>query len=490
MVALLIILSSIAILGIFFWFYQSIASMGPKKLFQQAVIAYESGNIEKAIELLEKALEVEPASLEVRWMLAELYRKSGRPELAIKTLREVLEWGLVSDPKEEIKFRKKLAEIYKELGNIGSAYEELSEVIKINPDDIETRMEMSRLLIKRELWDKAIVELQALLARAPEHVEALYYLGMVNFRLERFVEAKEKLTKAVTLNPNHKKAHFYLGLIFYRNKNWQKAIEHLEKAKDDPEVRSKAVRYLAEAYYETENWEKAAANLEEAIQLLKSEGMKEQEMIDLYYKLGVCYEMLKQHQKAVENWKVVAKYDPHYEDVQIKLEGYANLDPDDPLREFILTPANSLEAKCRSIVETLGYRVRSSRFYNKDEVDIVAVDDREKVSYFAFKRWLHEIGDMVLKELKSKMEDVGAERGVILTCGGFSPSARAYAENRKIDLYDKNAFRELLQKVKEIEDMKKSRKKLIPTLKESQEIPTQKTKTDTEGSSPEKEQKS
>jgi len=284
---------------------------------------------------------------------------------------------------------------------------------------------------------------------------------MINFHLERFVEAKEKLKKAVSLNPNHKKAHFYLGLIYYRNKDWEKAIEHLEKAKDDPEVKTKAVRYLAEAYYQVENWEKAATYFEEAIQLLKSEGMKEQEMLDLYYKLGVCYEMLKQPQKAVENWKVVAKYDPNYEDIQIKLEGYAKLDPDDPLREFLLAPPNSIEAKCRSIVETLGYRVRSSRMYNKDEVDIIAVDDREKVSYFSFKRWLHEIGDMVVKEVKSKMDDVGADRGWILTCGGFSPSARAYAENRKIDLYDKNAFRELLKRVKEIEERKKTRRKKV-----------------------------
>lgn len=55
------------------------------------------------------------------------------------------------------------------------------------------------------------------------------------------------------------------------------------------------------------------------------------------------------------------------------------------------------------------------------------------------------VGVEVLRELRSVMEGIGAEGGVVFCTGTFSPSAQSYANGRSITLVDGRALQQLLR---------------------------------------------
>lgn len=445
--ALLILIILLIASGIIIYFVTSIQSENPSRLLQEAEAARQRGNLEEAIEILEKVLQIDPYSVNARWMLADIQRKKGNTEMAIKYLREILQMGTFPPGIDELKIRKRLATYYKELGNLASAYHQYAEIAKIDPDDVESRIEMGKILFQRGMYEKALIEFKFILERKPDYPDALFYTAVIHYKMELFKTAREEFKRLLSVAPSYTKAHYYLGMIYLKEGNYQKAVNYLEEAISESEIQVEAYKGLGEACFNLQIWDKARDAFERVLRFFREQDIPEEDCLDIYYKLGVCYENLGNIKKAVEMWEKVYNYDPAYADVEIRLESYKNLAEDDPIRDFLLTPASQIEKKTREIVRKMGYKVKSSKLYNPDEVDVTATDDKEDLHLFSFKRWIHPVGDMVVKEVRTKMLDLEAIKAHIFTCGDFTRSAVEYAESRQIELYPRDAFREILRTV-------------------------------------------
>lgn len=146
------------------------------KQVRVALDAYEVGHWEKAIEELNKALEISPArdlSAGVHGSLADCYIGLEKWDLALHHARE----SVRLTPKRT-EPRMALAAVYQKLGRWEHAELELTTVLSFNPRLFEARVALAGACRKQKKFDAAIDQLrQGLLqSRDPQERAVLYQL--------------------------------------------------------------------------------------------------------------------------------------------------------------------------------------------------------------------------------------------------------------------------------------------------------------------------
>jgi len=69
----------------------------------------------------------------------------------------------------------------------------------------------------------------------------------------------------------------------------------------------------------------------------------------------------------------------------------------------------------------------------------------EDITLFRFMRTTGQTGELVMRDLQSRMKDLRAGRGFCLSAGTFSEGALEFVEARFIDLVNKDSFLKLLR---------------------------------------------
>lgn len=160
-----------------------------------------------AIDLLKKAIAMNPQEADVHFQLALIYIKQRKYSAAINSLKEAVR----IDPFH--------VEAY---ANLGLAYQKegcAPEAIRVLEKAVH--MKQGSAAVSRNLGDayysagkhKEALEAYREAARLnPQDDQVAYQIGVIFNHLEKFSEAKEALQKAVRLNPGIPDAHFQLGL--------------------------------------------------------------------------------------------------------------------------------------------------------------------------------------------------------------------------------------------------------------------------------------
>lgn len=160
-----------------------------------ATLNEESGQKEKALKILSRAIEKNPNSVELRVGLANFYIRAHRLDDAKKVLDE----GLVISPKEE-KLHLSLAEIYE----------------------------------RRKQYDDLEKTLRYVLGLYPDSPSALNFLGYSYAdRNVRLKEAEDMIQKALKLRPDDAYIQDSLGWVYFRKKDYKRAEEMIRKALSD-----------------------------------------------------------------------------------------------------------------------------------------------------------------------------------------------------------------------------------------------------------------
>lgn len=205
--------------------------------FQQEKPAAVSG-LEAIEELIVKARQANQTQTRVDALLADDYYEKAS---------QALENGLANMPKHH-RLQRMLAEVYEIQKRYSKAEELLMEVLHANPDDIDARIQLARILNLRKDYQAA--------------------LSMANWVLDHDPYSFEGHDLAAT-------AHFKLGKT-----SW--ALPHLRKMlsaqPDDLTVQSR----LAQAYVDLDQYDRAIRLLLEILSVDKLNS-------SVYYNLAICY---------------------------------------------------------------------------------------------------------------------------------------------------------------------------------------------------------
>lgn len=146
----------------------------PLVLFNLGVVSQLSGNAERALLHIGKAIGVLPAEPQFRLKMAEVLRASGRAGEAIAHLEHALGYQ-----PEMAALHAALGEAQSHAGRFDEALACFRQAGRLNPNDPENHILAAGLFKSREKPADAVVELRKAIELSPNHVLAHHVLGQL-----------------------------------------------------------------------------------------------------------------------------------------------------------------------------------------------------------------------------------------------------------------------------------------------------------------------
>jgi len=266
-----------------------------------------AGNIERAIELFNRATALDPRFASAFAALGEAlwkqYTADKRPEVAAAATAAVTRALTLDDD---------LAPVYYALGLMQSQtghYEEatgsLRRALALQPDSDETHRLLGRVLSTIGDHPAALVELNQAIALRP-FWNNYYSLGHVLYASGNYDGALQALKKTTELQPTFSGAYQMLGTTYHMLGNLPQAIGYYEHAVR-LDANSAAFANLGLAYYTTKQYEQARQAYSDAIAHQPRKATLYKSLGDVYGRLGRGAEA----RKAYEDAMTLARDDLH-----------------------------------------------------------------------------------------------------------------------------------------------------------------------------------
>lgn len=225
-----------------------------------AYMAGNTGNVELAHKLLQKASQQADCSPEALYYLGTSYLKNGQFEAAISSFERTLKTsgdffevlhnlGLayfhVKKYVESIKVFKRAVLLrqnsFEALTNLGNSLKAIkeneealvyqSQAVEANPQRPEGWLNKGVILNELKRYEDALTQYNQALLLKPDYTEAWSNKGNVLHTLKRFEEALAHHEQAVTLSNSDAETLFNKGITLHELKRYDEALEHLERAK-------------------------------------------------------------------------------------------------------------------------------------------------------------------------------------------------------------------------------------------------------------------
>jgi len=197
-------------------------------LHLHGLVAYKCGELQPAMESLEKALRLGHSDEAMLNNLGEMYRGLGRLADAEACYRKALDLDpnyaeaganlgvlLVASGRMEPSAENylRLGLTLEKLRGRGEAEPVYRRALSLEPDSPKEHHELGLVLERLGRLEDAVARLQTALALDPAFFEACHNLGNILVRLERFEDAEQSYRSALALRPDSAITMFALSLV-------------------------------------------------------------------------------------------------------------------------------------------------------------------------------------------------------------------------------------------------------------------------------------
>ncbi len=205
-----------------------------------AKIALLIGKDEVAKRYLLQLVEKYPNSYKGHKMLAGLYEKVEKYELALEEYERVYELN----PKDENIYLR-IGKLYGNVGREKEAIEIFSNLIKKKPDHYEASIILADILNSKQEYKEAVQVYMSALKYRPGDYNLYYNLAMTYTMINDFAKAKECYEKAAQINSVLYHARYSLGQLNLLYGDLEESEKYLMECIDAEEVSAGAYYYLA-----------------------------------------------------------------------------------------------------------------------------------------------------------------------------------------------------------------------------------------------------
>lgn len=136
--------------------------------------------------------------------------------------------GLLSTPLEEVFFV--IARLHRQGGEKGEAVAAFQEVLRINPNDRKTLLDLGHLYLRSGQASLAAGHLETLVSHSPQDLDALSLLATAKMQTGQLPVVEDLCRRILALDPNHATAYLNLGLVSESKKDFSAAIGHYRAA--------------------------------------------------------------------------------------------------------------------------------------------------------------------------------------------------------------------------------------------------------------------
>jgi len=254
------------------------------------------GKSKEVTNIYEEILTYEPFNREALLNLANLYSKevitSNEFKKAISLYEQYLNVEPLSYQTADILF--KLANLYEKIENKEKALNLYEKIIENFPEHeflFLAYLNRAKVYEGRGEKEKSLTEYERASALEPENITLLLKLGTLFSELKRNKEAKKIFLKVIEKEPKNIEANYYLLLLANEEKNWDEAIKYAkiiaQLRKDDPKI-----------YFQIGYFYVLKKETKKAIKALKKTIELEPNNSDNFYLLGLAYQDLKKYKLA------------------------------------------------------------------------------------------------------------------------------------------------------------------------------------------------
>ena len=193
------------------------------------------GERKKALNMFEKALEIDPSHRETLQAVMDLQQQQGDWEAVVQAKRGLL---ATAPPKEKVVLLDEIGGIYHEkLANTQKAIGAYLEAIEVTPDDHQLLQKVLDLYTETKQWKKAVETIERFIALTPDPIRrGLYYnaaatlcrdelksldeaVDYYNRALDNFFETPEKLSDQMI--PRALKAFESIDKVLTTKRDWK-----------------------------------------------------------------------------------------------------------------------------------------------------------------------------------------------------------------------------------------------------------------------------
>jgi len=200
--------------------FQALAGSG----LEMGRTAFESGDLETAIQVMRAVVELMPENVQAHFMLGNAYNQANQLNQAIEAYESVLD--LNPDSASAL---TNMGVVYYKLGQLDTAIQKYNAALQIEPDDPETHYLLGAAYVQMDQLEQGQSEFETALNLDEQLAPAYIGLGNVYLLQGKMDAALDTLEQAIELAPNSPEAYFALGQTYMQAGNTEKARAALER---------------------------------------------------------------------------------------------------------------------------------------------------------------------------------------------------------------------------------------------------------------------
>lgn len=184
-----------------------------------------SGNVGAAIQLAQRATEVNPRHV-ANWLtLARIYENliglvDGSASAAFAAYNQAAKL----EPNNPV-ISANLGRAHLANQDYQAAIDNLEKAINLKPDYAPAHFSLVQVFDRQNKNEEAVARAERLRSLAPNDVGLLFQLGLLHYQAERFNKAREVFENIAQLTPDYANALYFLGLIYDRQNQRELAIK-------------------------------------------------------------------------------------------------------------------------------------------------------------------------------------------------------------------------------------------------------------------------
>lgn len=398
-----------------------------------------------------KRLAQNPKDPEALLQLAQISFSEQSYEKAMRTYQVLIDLCATNPGLDEFDITLKYALAAMQVKQYKEAYKSFLIARTMKQDVFEVEHNLGHLEYMNKNYEKAAGYLSKAKILKPENQPTLRLLGLSLFKIRRYKEASTLLRKVLDLDPEDKEVLFCLGQCYHNLAQNEPAIKIFGHLRVDPVFGPHAALYAGTIHLNSHDNNKAIMDFEIG---LRHENIKTEVKLELMYRLAAAYVKNQDIPNAIKYYQQIHAIQPDYKDVKAQLNNYSELNKNKNLQVFLLSPVSDFVALCRKLTLTFfpeaKVKIVDISVQKNDYADILTEVNTQKwedIILFRFVRTSGDIGELILRDLYSRIKEVKAGRGYCITTGSFSESAQHFVEARLIDLVEKDELMDRLQKV-------------------------------------------
>jgi predicted Zn finger-like uncharacterized protein len=251
----------------------------------------QRGELDKAIEQFQAAIEEEPRDSASVFGLAEAYRRKRRFDDAESALDRVASLD-AKFPGLQLE-RGRLAEAR---GNMDAAITGYRAALEESPEDIALKSRLGAAMVLTGRLDEAEALLREVLKVQPYSAEAEHYLGRVELARGQVEASRLRFERSVRLAPEKGTYRMYVGWAALESNEMTSALRELENAiKLDPN--------LGDAYWLRARIRIRAGTVRDGLADLKRALELNPDRVEAWAAMGECHDQLGEGKKAVADFE-------------------------------------------------------------------------------------------------------------------------------------------------------------------------------------------